>query len=67
MNLIKLKKLANSRQFTELEVLWSEALDEPEADVEEMLRVVAQVRRLGEEERADTMLQGLLHLSLIHI
>ena len=31
MNLIKLKKLANSRQFTELEVLWSEALDEPEA------------------------------------
>ncbi|MBK6899525.1 MAG: GreA/GreB family elongation factor [bacterium] len=61
MNLIKLKKLANSRQFTELEVLWSEALDEPEAEVEEMLRVAAQVRRLGEEERADAMLQGLLH------
>ncbi|MDO9170939.1 MAG: hypothetical protein Q7W29_03815, partial [bacterium] len=63
MNLIKLKKLANSRQFTDLEVLWSEALDEPDAEVEEMLRVAAQVRRLGEEERADGMLSGLLHAS----
>lgn len=59
MNLIKLKKLANARQFTELEALWPEALVDEEVAFEELIPVIGQVRRLGEPERAETLLQTL--------
>ncbi len=59
MNLIKLKKLANARQFNDLEAVWPEALVDEEIELEELIPVVGQVRRLGEPERAETLLQLL--------
>nr|MBC8425645.1 hypothetical protein [bacterium] len=60
MNLIKLKKLANARQFDDLEALWPDALGDRETERDHLLPIVGQVRRLGEAGRADTLLQLLL-------
>lgn len=60
MNLIKLKKLANAGKFEELETLWPDAVSDPEAEAEELARVVGQVHRLGAAEKADGMLALLL-------
>jgi len=60
MNLIKLKKLANARQFKDLEALWPDALDDAEVERGDLPPIIGQVRRLGEQERAETLLQLLL-------
>ncbi len=60
MNLIKLKKLANARQFNDLEGLWPEALEDDEVEPVVLVPIIGQVRRLGEPERAETLLQLLL-------
>ena len=57
MNLIKLKKLANARQFKELEALWPEALVDEEIEREELAPIIGQVRRLGEPDRADVLME----------
>ncbi len=60
MNLIKLKKLANARQFDDLEAMWPDALSDRETDRGDLLPIVGQVRRLGEEARGETLLQLML-------
>ncbi len=60
MNLLKLKKLANSRQFDALESLWPDVLDEEEISWSGLARVVGQVSRLGADEKADTLLGMML-------
>ncbi|MBU0742204.1 GreA/GreB family elongation factor [bacterium] len=60
MNLIKLKKLANARQFNDLEGLWPDALDDEDVELDDLLPIIGQVRRLGEQERAETLLQLVL-------
>ncbi len=62
MNLIKLKKLANARQFNDLEDLWPDALIDEEVALAHLLPIIGQVRRLGELERAETLLQLMLTL-----
>ncbi len=59
MNLIKLKKLANAQKFDEVEDLWPDALSDPENELDDLLPVVAQVARLGNQKSADALL-GLL-------
>jgi len=60
MNLIKLKKLANARQFNDLEAIWPDALMDEEVEWIVLLPIIGQVRRLGEPERAETLLQLML-------
>lgn len=62
MNLLKLKKLANSGHFDDLAELWPEALADDDTDRDELLRIVAQVRRLGADEHGDKLLAALLSL-----
>ncbi|HRX51215.1 MAG TPA: GreA/GreB family elongation factor [Candidatus Krumholzibacteria bacterium] len=62
MNLLKLKKLANSGHFDDLAQIWPEALADDDTDRDELLRIVAQVRRLGADEHADKLLSSLLSL-----
>ncbi len=61
MNLLKLKKLANAGQFDELAELWPEAVADPESSRDDLLRIAAQVRRLGAEKPADDLLAAVLH------
>lgn len=60
MNLLKLKKLANSGHFDDLADLWPEALADPESDQDDLLRIVGQVRRLGADEHGDQLMTALL-------
>ncbi len=60
MNLIKLKKLANAGKFAELESLWPDVVDSPDAEVAELARIVGQVHRLGAEKNAEDMLSLLM-------
>ena len=60
MNLLKLKKLANSRQFDALESLWPDVLDEEAIDWAALSRVVGQVSRLGADQVADNLLGAML-------
>jgi transcription elongation factor GreA len=53
-SLIKLGKLANSKQFDKLSELWPEAVANPDSPVEDLLSLAGQVYRLGDVERADT-------------
>lgn len=53
-SLIKLGKLANSKQFDKLSELWPEAVANPEYPAEDLLALAGQVYRLGDRERADT-------------
>jgi len=60
VNLLKLKKLANSRQFDTLESLWPDALDEDRLDWSALARIVGQVSRLGADQQADALLGEML-------
>ena len=53
-SLIKLGKLANSKQFDKLSELWPEAVANPDYPFEDLLGIAGQVYRLGDHERADT-------------
>jgi transcription elongation factor GreA len=53
-SLIKLGKLANSKQFDKLSELWPEAVANPDHPAEDLLGIAGQVYRLGDQERADT-------------
>ncbi len=60
MNLLKLKKLANSGHFNDLAALWPEAVSDSESDLAELVRIVGQVRRLGANDHSDELLATLL-------
>ena len=60
MNLLKLKKLANARQFTELELLWPDAVAGDEDSLEDLAGVVGQVWRLGATSQAEDLMGVLL-------
>jgi len=62
MNLLKLKKLANAGHFDDLADAWTGVLADEGTDRDELLRIVAQVRRLGADEHADKLLASLLSL-----
>jgi len=60
MNLLKLKKLANSGHFDDLATLWPEAVEDTDSDIDELVRIVGQVRRLGADKHSDQLLGTLL-------
>ena len=60
MSLLKLKKIANARQWNELDALWPDAITDPEADLDDLAGVVGQVWRLGAREQSESLLVILL-------
>ncbi len=59
-SLIKLGKLANSKEFDKLEAEWVDALNHPHYSWRELLPIAGQVGRQGAPERADTLLEMLI-------
>ncbi len=59
-SLIKLGKLANTKQFDKLEEHWPDAVANPEHPVEDLMSLSGQVYRLGEHERADTFASAVI-------
>ncbi|MGD9547314.1 MAG: GreA/GreB family elongation factor [Candidatus Krumholzibacteriia bacterium] len=59
-SLIKLGKLANSKEFEKLEGLWLEALNQTGYTWRELLPIAGQVGRQGAAGRADTLLEMLI-------
>ena len=59
-SLIKLGKLANSKEFDKLEAAWVDALNNPQYSWRELLPIAGQVGRQGAPERADTLLETLI-------
>ncbi len=55
-SLIKLGKLANSRDFDKLEGLWMEALGCPDYSWKELIPIAGQVGRQGAIDRAETLI-----------
>jgi len=53
-SLIKLGKLANTKQFEKLADLWPEAVANPDYPAADLLALAGQVYRLGEKTKADT-------------
>ncbi|HOX24781.1 MAG TPA: GreA/GreB family elongation factor [Candidatus Krumholzibacteria bacterium] len=59
-SLIKLGKLANTKQFDRLADHWPEAVANPDYPVEDLLALAGQVYRLGEKQKADTFASTLI-------
>ena len=55
-SLIKLGKLANSRDFDKLEGLWMEALGSPGYSWKELIPIAGQVGRQGAIDRAEALI-----------
>jgi len=62
-SLIKLGKLANSKEFDKLEGLWMEALNHPGYTWNELVPIAGQVGRQGSADRAE----ALLDLVITHV
>ncbi|MFH1841986.1 MAG: GreA/GreB family elongation factor [bacterium] len=58
--LIRLGKLANHQRFDELETAWLEVVEQGEIPLDEMIPIVGQVGRLGEPDKAGSLLALLL-------
>jgi transcription elongation GreA/GreB family factor len=59
-SLIKLGKLANTKQFDKLSELWPEAVANPDHPVDDLLALSGQVYRLGERQLADLFAGGVI-------
>jgi transcription elongation GreA/GreB family factor len=59
-SLIKLGKLANSKDFGKLEALWPEALSNDGYTWKELLPIAGQVGRQGAVERAEPLMKALI-------
>lgn len=59
-SLIKLGKLANSKEFDKLEGLWIEALSHPGYTWKELVPIAGQVGRQGAVDRAETLMDMVI-------
>jgi len=59
-SLIKLGKLANSKEFDKLEGLWMEALSHPGYTWKELVPIAGQVGRQGAVDRAETLMDMVI-------
>lgn len=59
-SLIKLGKLANSKDFEKLEGLWTQAVESPEYSWRELLPIAGQVGRQGAPDKAITLMEALI-------
>jgi len=59
-SLIKLGKLANSKEFDKLEGLWMEALSHPGYTWKELVPIAGQVGRQGAIDRAETLMDMVI-------
>ena len=60
-SLIKLGKLANSKDFGKLEGLWLQAVESPDYSWRELLPIAGQVGRQGSAEKAFLLMEMLIH------
>jgi len=59
-SLIKLGKLANSKDFGKLEALWAEALESPGYSWKELVPIAGQVGRQGAADRAEALMELII-------
>lgn len=62
MSLLKLKKHAQQKEYEELELLWPEAVANPENDPDDLMRLPGMVSRIGEEKLAERMVETMLDI-----
>jgi transcription elongation GreA/GreB family factor len=60
MSLIKMKKLANARQFDQLEIIWPDAITDEQYSLDDLASIVGQVWRLGARAESEALLALLL-------
>jgi len=62
MSLLKLKKHAQQKEYEELELLWPDAVTNPENDPDDLMRLPGMVSRIGEEKLAERMVETMLDI-----